>query len=179
MQQAALAAAAAAVNVDPLAANTAGDPKAGPPPHRKRSVEVLNAAAGQHLDAESASEKVAEKSAAQKLSEQIQEQQNRARESAGGSSAVGQVLDDTVPDHGHDSIVEDGDQGSQESLIHLPQHEQDPAVLPSLQVKVTQQQQQQQQGQPVLPASRVAEQGLSEIELQQQQAAQAALTALT
>lgn len=160
MQQAALAAAAAAANTDTLGGSNADAAKAATEPHRKRSVEVLNAAAGQHLDAETATEKLAEKSAAQKLSEQIQEQQDRVRVGVQqqSTSVVGQVPDDSVVEQGQDDNAINGQQVGQ--------------VSQNLE-------QQQEQDQPGVSVLQVEAQDISRTEFQQQAAAQAALTGLT
>lgn len=150
MQQAALAAAAAVLNTEVNGAASAGANKAALVTQRKRSVEVLNAAAGQHLDGETAVDKVAEKSAAQKLSEQIQEQQRRA----GG--AVEQVSDEVAVQQGA-GVAAEGQ--------HLDQ---------TVQISLHQQQEQEQ---PALPALQL--QDLTQAEVQQQTAAQAALTSST
>ena len=161
MQQAALAAAAAAASTESAGASSAQGNKAVPVPRMKRSVEVLNAAAGQHLDAESATEKVAGKSAAQKLSEQIQEQQRLAGAADANKqegNAIVQMPDDAVSEHGADDAVIDGQHVDHALPLHLPLLQQEQPVLPSL----------QNQDLPV-----------SQAEVQQQTAAQAALTSLT
>lgn len=158
MQQAALAAAAAAANTDSTGASFAQGNKAVPVPRMKRSVEVLNAAAGQHLDAESATEKVAEKSAAQKLSEQIQEQQRlmgAANANQQEGNAAVQMLDDAAAEQGPDGATIETQQVDHTLPLQLPLQQQEQAVLP------------------------ISQNRGSQAEKQQQTAAQAALTSLT